>query len=139
MYFLATPHRGSDFAKLLHNLLSFTCSSREYVADLKRGSAALRSINDEFRKCCSGISLWSLYETQKLKLGLLNTIIVDPDSATLGYPDERQVPMFADHRSICKFDSPSDSNYVTLRNCLAATVQDISSNGTEAIAVLPLC
>ena len=129
MYFLATPHRGSDSAKLLNNILHFAYSSRAYVADLERGSGAVQSINDEFRNYSVDIDLWSFYETQKLKIGVISTLIVDPDSATLGYPGERQMPVNADHRSICKFDTPTDPNYVILRNALASTVQIISDLG----------
>lgn len=35
IYFLATPHRGSDSAKLLNNILHFASSSRAYVTDLE--------------------------------------------------------------------------------------------------------
>lgn len=126
IYFLATPHRGSDSAKLLNNILHIAYSSRAYVADLERGSEAIQSINDEFRNYSTDIGLWSFYETQKLKIGLLSTLIVDPDSATLGYREEKQMPMNADHRSICKFETPTDPNYIFLRNALASTVQSIS-------------
>jgi len=129
IFFLATPHRGSDSAKLLNNVLQIAYSSRAYVADLKRGSGAIQSINDEFRNYSADIDLWSFYETQKLKLGVLSTLIVDPDSATLGYREEKQIPMNADHRSICKFETPADPNYVSLRNALASTVQNISKIG----------
>ena len=129
MYFLATPHRGSDSAKLLNNILHFAYSSRAYVADLERGSGAVQSINDEFRNYSVDIDLWSFYETQKLKIGVISTLIVDPDSATLGYPGEMQMPVNADHRSICKFDTPTDPNYVIIRNALASTVQLISNLG----------
>lgn len=129
IYFLATPHRGSDSAKILNNILHIAYSSRAYVADLERGSGALQSINDEFRNYSANIDLWSFYETQKLKIGLLSTLIVDPDSATLGYPEEKQMPMNADHRSICKFEASTDPNYVSLRNALASTVHSISKLG----------
>lgn len=129
IYFLATPHRGSDSAKLLNNILNITYSSRAYVADLERGSGAIQAINEEFRNYSADIDLWSFYETQKLKIGVLRTLIVDPDSATLGYREEKQMPMHADHRSICKFETPIDTNYVVLRNALASTVQSISKLG----------
>ncbi len=129
IFFLATPHRGSDSAKLLNNVLQIAYSSRAYVADLERGSGAIQSINDEFRNYSADIDLWSFYETQKFKLGVLSTLIVDPDSATLGYREEKQIPMNADHRSICKFETPADPNYVSLRNALASTVQNISKIG----------
>ncbi|KAI8952576.1 NACHT and WD domain protein [Xylaria longipes] len=125
MYFLATPHRGSDSARLLKNILRATALSRDYISDLEMGSAALRSINDEFRQYSRDVCLWSFYETEKLNFGVLGVLIVDPDSATLGYPDEKQMPMNADHRSICKFEAPSDPNYIVLRNALAATVSAV--------------
>lgn len=74
-----------------------------------------------------------------------SALVVDKYSATLGtkpyirilnklitasgYPDERVQTLNADHRSICKFDSPDDSNFRTLRNRLASTVNDIERNG----------
>lgn len=139
IYFLATPHRGSDSAKLLNNILHIAYSSRAYVADLERGSGALQSINDEFRNYSTDIDLWSFYETQKLKIGVLSTLIVDPDSATLGYREEKQMPMNSDHRSICKFETPQDPNYIILRNALASTVQSISKLGMTQDIVYGEC
>lgn len=129
--FLATPHRGSDSAKLLSNILQAAHSSRAYVTDLKRSSGTIQIINDEFRNYSSGINLSSFYETQKLNMGGgFSTLIVAPDSATLGYPNEKQMPMNADHRSICKFDTIADPNYLIIRNALASTVNDASKIGT---------
>ncbi|KAI0549867.1 NACHT and WD domain protein [Xylaria curta] len=136
MYFLATPHRGSDSARLLKNILKATALSRDYVGDIETGSAALRSINDEFRQYSRDVSLWSFYETEKLSVGFLNVLIVNPDSATLGYPDEKQIPMNVDHRSICKFDGPSDPNYIILRNSLAVTVNAVKGLASKADAQL---
>ncbi|KAH1986511.1 hypothetical protein KXW88_007402 [Aspergillus fumigatus] len=122
MYFLATPHSGSDSAKLLSNTLNITYSSRAYVSDLKRGSDAIKSINHEFSKHSKDIDLWSFYETQKLNIGVFRVLIVDPDSATLGYRKEKCIPLNADHRSICKFEAPNDPNYILIRNALAVTI-----------------
>lgn len=130
IHFLATPHRGSDSAKLLSDIMHVVYSSRAYVADLKRSSWAIQTINDEFRNYSADIDLWSFYETQKLTIGgVFSKLIVDPDSAVLGYRDEKQMPMNADHRSICKFDSIADPNYKIVRNALASTVDDILKIG----------
>lgn len=129
IYFLATPHRGSDSAKVLNNILQIAYSSSAYVAELERGSGAIQSINDEFRKHCADIDLWSFYETQKLNRGVFSTLIVDPESATLGYREEKQMPMNADHRSICKFEAPTDRNYITLRNAFVFTINSIFKLG----------
>lgn len=125
IYFLATPHRGSDSAKLLKNILQMASSNRAYIDDLDRNSGAIQSINDAFRNFSGEVKLWSFYETQKLNIGMISRLIVDPDSAILGYKEEMQIPMNADHRSICKFELPTDPNYVIIRNSLASTVNDI--------------
>ncbi|KAF4458274.1 nacht and wd [Fusarium albosuccineum] len=121
-YFLATPHRGADSARLLKNLLKIAYD-RAYVGDLQPNSGAIQVINDEFRHFSAGLELWSFYETQIMKR--FSSLIVHPESAVLGYREEKQVPMTADHRTICKFDSPEDSNYSLLRNALASTVKRI--------------
>ncbi|PLN84988.1 hypothetical protein BDW42DRAFT_17640 [Aspergillus taichungensis] len=125
IFFFATPHRGSDSAKVLHNILRIAYTSRAYVSDLKRGSKALQSINEDFRKYSDKMELCSFYETQKLAIGPFGTLIVDPDSATLGCREEQQIPLHADHRSICKFETPTDPNYIVIRNVLASTVQKL--------------
>lgn len=123
-YFLATPHRGSDSAKLLKNLLK-VAYDRAYVGDLERNSEAVQVINDEFRHFSASLELWSFYETQNMKF--FSSLIVDPQSAVLGYREEKQIPMTADHRSICKFDTPEDPNYTLLRNALASTVKKMAT------------
>jgi len=87
IFFLATPHRGSDSASLLNNLLSVSgvLSRRQYVADLGRNSVALQVINDEFKNFANDVELWSFYETVKTSSGIKSTIIVARDSAVLGY------------------------------------------------------
>ncbi|TVY33066.1 Vegetative incompatibility protein HET-E-1 [Lachnellula subtilissima] len=121
MYFLATPHRGSDSAKLLSDILQFASISREYVAELKQDSVMTfatmseTSISGPFTRLFP--SAW----------GIFSRIIVPPDSAVMGFRDENQMPMNANHRSICKFDSTADPNYQILRNSLETTVIKISN------------
>ncbi|KAH6681563.1 NACHT and WD domain protein [Halenospora varia] len=134
MCFLATPHKGSDSAKLLSNVLQVANSSRAYVSELKKGSYALQAINDEFCDCSSDVVLWSFYETQKLSIGgLFSTLIVDPESAVLSYPQEKRIPMTADHRSICKFSTVTDPNYIIIRNSLASIVSGLSNTVTKSV------
>ncbi|ORY66267.1 NACHT and WD domain protein [Pseudomassariella vexata] len=124
IFFLGTPHRGLDGAKVLNNIIH-VAYSRAYATDLERKSAAIQSINDEFRHFSADIQLWSFYETQKLSIGLFSSLVVNPESATLGYREEKQMPMNADHQSICKFESPSDPNYLIIRNALASAVNGL--------------
>lgn len=89
IFFLATPHKGSDYAALLNNILrvsGFTgiSSSREYIDDLTVGSKSTQLINEEFGSCVANLSLFSFYETIQTSIGVSSTIIVDKDSAVLG-------------------------------------------------------
>ncbi|KAM7219578.1 hypothetical protein V8F06_004959 [Rhypophila decipiens] len=137
IYFLGTPHRGSDSAKLLSNILNIGASAPAYVTELVRSSGSLQAINDEFRQFSHQIELWSFYETQKLSTRGFGTLIVDPESAILGYREERQVPMNADHRSICKFETPHDQNYITIRNSLVSTITRLSRSHQSPIMDIP--
>jgi len=130
MFFLATPHRGADSAQLLRNVikLSFIHSEKSYVADLIPNSGAIQVINDEFRHAYQGLHLWSFFETLQTSLGL----IVEKDSAIIGLPGERIQLLNADHRNVCKFDSPADNNYRTLRNAFASTIDSIESTHLSA-------
>lgn len=95
------------------------------MSELVRGSGSIATINDAFRQYMKDLQLWSFYETLPTKIG----IIVDKDSATLGYEKERIALLNADHRGVCKFDSQSDPNYRTLRNALSSTVDTIVGEG----------
>jgi hypothetical protein len=86
LYFIATPHRGADSARLLRNLISVSPlhSAKAYIADLVPNSRALQIINDQFPHVCQGLRLWSFFETLKTNLGKSQELIVEKDSAVLG-------------------------------------------------------
>lgn len=133
MVFLATPHRGSDLATSLNNLLrsSVGHGPQEYINDIKRNSDALMMINDAFRHVAKYLELWSFFETIETSIGrIYKTLIVKRDSAVLGYPGEHVGSLKANHRGVCKFDKPSDPNYVVLRNCFSTIVDGIIKKGT---------
>ncbi|KFA52959.1 hypothetical protein S40293_09406 [Stachybotrys chartarum IBT 40293] len=125
MVFLGTPHRGSDLAPILENILTLAWGKKPFVNDLSPGSAALADINDVFRHFASSLRLWSFYETKPVKTRFLNKIIVEKLSSTLGYPNEEIAAMNCDHRHLCKFESRSDPNYRLLRNSLHTLVDSI--------------
>jgi len=126
--FLATPHRGSDSAQQLSNVLraSIPHGAKPYLVDLERGSGALQAINDDFRHYSDSLQLRSFYETVKTTIGMNSVLIVDKASATLDYPNEKSALINATHRSICKFETPSDPNFTIVRNALLACIDDIT-------------
>lgn len=133
MVFLATPHRGSDSADLLHDILELTGSQKSFVDDLLRSSPSLQQINDDFRFVADEIDLWSFIEERKMRVGLKPEFVVGRDSATLGYKNEKIFSLDANHREICKFEHPEDANYRVLRNCLV-TILDKLYDGEDGSA-----
>ncbi|KAG8531678.1 uncharacterized protein KY384_003310 [Bacidia gigantensis] len=86
VFFLATPHRGSDYAEVLNNILlvSGIMSSRHYITDITTGSLSAQLINEEFEKAASDLRIFSFYETLPMKIGLSSKLIVEKRSAILG-------------------------------------------------------
>ncbi|KAI9662479.1 MAG: hypothetical protein M1821_008646 [Bathelium mastoideum] len=131
-YFLATPHRGSDLARTLTNILRVTFGQKPYVNDLERNSGTIAVINDTFRHYANDVNLWSFYETVPSNLKVLNAMVVDKSSATLGYNNEQIMPLNADHRGVCKFTDSTDPTYITIRNALCIAVDSIVAETTAA-------
>lgn len=130
--FLATPHRGSDYATTLNRILKVSgitgmASSRDYINDLTKGSASSQAINEDFRRYADDLNIYSFYETLPTSLGVSSSLIVDRESAVLGPGFRKEVARYlnANHREICKFDGPEDPNYLTLKNSLTFIVQEL--------------
>jgi hypothetical protein len=128
MVFLATPHRGSDLARTLNNILhaSIVHHSRSYILNLDRQNELLALLNDAFRHYAPDLMLYSFYESQLTNLRIRSDIIVPRDSAIMGYPEERCAVLTADHRHVCKFESPSNPNYIAVKDALQAITNSIT-------------
>ncbi|KAM0258711.1 hypothetical protein ACHAQJ_003720 [Trichoderma viride] len=125
IFFLGTPHHGSDLAGILENMLIAVWGKKPFVTDLKSGSSALALIRDRFRHVATDLALWTFYETLPTALGPINRIVVEKGSAILGLDKERIEAMNADHRHVCKFTSRENSNYKMLRNALHTAIDEI--------------
>ncbi|KAJ5173900.1 uncharacterized protein N7500_001831 [Penicillium coprophilum] len=127
--FLATPHRGTNLAAILNRLLQSTqiSSSKLYISELSRDSFTLQKLNEQFRHIAPKLDIVSFYETQPTSLGLKSArvMILEKDSSVLGYPGETSKALNADHHDVCKYDSPGDPNYITVRNALKSIVSKI--------------
>jgi pimeloyl-ACP methyl ester carboxylesterase len=127
IFFLATPHRGSDYAAILNKVLNVSSmNARQYINDLMTGSTSTLLINDDFADCARELPIFSFFETLKTKMGFASGLIVEKNSAVLGDGfNERHQLINANHRDICKFDTPEEPNYVTIRNALSGAIQTI--------------
>ncbi|KAI1109210.1 NACHT and WD domain protein [Nemania sp. NC0429] len=132
IFFLATPHKGSEYAATLNRILKISgmtgmTSSREYINELSHGSTSAQLINEDFGRYASSLQIYSFYETLETSLGVSSSIIVDKNSAVLGpgFNNETARYMNANHRGICKFESPEDPNYLSLKNSLSSAVQSL--------------
>ena len=132
IFFLATPHRGADLAQTLTKILMVSSGSRPFVADLHPNSIATQSINDEFPQHCQDLQLYSFYETLPTSFGVGKSLVVDKDSATLGYANERTAYLSANHREVCKYSIQADPNYQTVRNAMASAIDNFRDHITLA-------
>ncbi|KAG8528983.1 uncharacterized protein KY384_006672 [Bacidia gigantensis] len=100
MVFLSTPHKGSNYARTLNNILSAapTASPKMYIKDLELNSTSIQ--------------------------------VVEKDSGMLGYPGEISSSLNADHHSVCKYKTPEDPNYVDVRNVLKWMIGKLHIGGS---------
>ncbi|KAL8907648.1 MAG: hypothetical protein Q9207_001300 [Kuettlingeria erythrocarpa] len=121
MLFLSTPHKGSNYAHTLNNILKAAPSSSQkiYVSELELNSTSLQDINEQFRTMCGDLTLVSFYESLKTAIGPgIKRFIVEKDSGMLGYPQETSSSLNADHHTVCKFKTQEDPNYIDVRDML---------------------
>lgn len=121
--FLSTPHRGTNLAETLNRVLAASFhSSKHFISDLNKNSTAIEELNEQFRHLAPRLSIWSFYETQATAIGPKKLMVLEKDSSVLGYPAEISRPLQADHHDVCKYSSPVDSNYLSVRNALKSLV-----------------
>ncbi|KAI0601591.1 hypothetical protein F4775DRAFT_404833 [Biscogniauxia sp. FL1348] len=133
--FLSTPHRGSDLARLLNKILSATVglTPKHYVTELIQNGPFLRMINEQFRHLAPSLQIFSFYETLRTSLGISSSLILDGETAKLGYPGEISRSLNADHHNVCKFESPQDPNYQVVLGALKSLMPTGSSHSPRSI------
>ncbi|PMD32251.1 YVTN repeat-like/Quino protein amine dehydrogenase [Hyaloscypha variabilis F] len=123
--FLATPHRGTNLAETLNRILqvSFITNPMQFIAELAAGSQTLQKLNEQFRHVAPKLQIVSFYETRPTTMfKKAQIMVVEKDSSVLGYPGEISKPLDADHHGVCKYSSPDDPRYITVRNVLKSLV-----------------
>jgi hypothetical protein len=64
-------------------------------------------------------------------------MVLEKESAVLGYPGEISKALDADHHGVCKYDSPDDPRYISVRNVLRTLIckaKPLSGNGKISLA-----
>lgn len=56
-------------------------------------------------------------------------MVLEKESSILGYPGEISKSLNADHHDVCKYTSPEDSNYISVRNALKTLVGSLGPRG----------
>ncbi|KAI0436723.1 hypothetical protein F4803DRAFT_207941 [Xylaria telfairii] len=136
--FLSTPHRGTNLAEILNRVLAASFqSTKNFISDLNKSSPAIEELNEQFRHLAPRLSIWSFYETLATPIGPRKIMVLEKDSSVLGYPAEISRPLQADHHDVCKFSSPTDSSYVTVRNAIISLVARFRDPKSETLARLP--
>lgn len=76
--FLATPHRGSQYARTLSRILaavSILTPPKEYVSALEQDSPTIQDISEVFSHHCEDLVLVSFYETLPVRLSIAKLIV----------------------------------------------------------------
>ncbi|KAM7212754.1 hypothetical protein V8F06_011843 [Rhypophila decipiens] len=129
--FLGTPHRGSKSAsqaQIISKIINTATLGSGIRSDLLRtlqvSSPELETISRHAIQLLKRISIVSFYERKPLGFG----IIVEPFSAIIGLPNERAVPINADHRKIAKISPRKMDRYLPIPTAVAELVEETQSN-----------
>lgn len=128
IFFLGTPHKSANVAQILSNIVRESAQgSKPSIKDMQKNSPFLTRADDTFRRCVEDVLLFSFYETKPTSLVIGSDIIVERDSRTLGYPQERTIPLDCDHHGLCRFDSAGDPSYIKIRETFLSVVHPIEA------------
>lgn len=127
---MGTPHRGTDIAlwgTLIGNILPVNLR-RDLISALKWNSSVFQTIAEDFRMRADNLNIYSYYERHKLERYGVSMLIVQKESATLGFPGECMRPMERDHTSMCYFADAFDGDYQSIVEDLKLCLLQKSGN-----------
>ncbi|KAI0968001.1 hypothetical protein F4678DRAFT_230959 [Xylaria arbuscula] len=139
--FLGTPHRGSNAATYgrmaftLTKIFAFQSANIKLISSLERGSEILDRISTAFVDSlakANGLQIWSFAEEKEIRLGLVGTHIVPPESAKIGHERENWGTISGDHRQIAKYLNSTDEGFVKVTSVLKGWIDEVIFTVTAA-------
>ncbi|KAI9823617.1 MAG: hypothetical protein M1832_002398 [Thelocarpon impressellum] len=133
--FMAVPHRGSqtaDWATIISGIANLaTPLSTAAIEQLKRDSGDLLNLSIRFGNMQESLMFVSVLEGERTKLaswlGRGSIEVVPPESARLNLGGRREQTFSisgADHRTVCKFSSATDHQFLQV----AGALEDLAEN-----------
>ncbi|QPC67784.1 hypothetical protein HYE67_010015 [Fusarium culmorum] len=141
--FLGCPHRGSRVAsharllsKLINNATLGTGARSDLLKTLQVSSAELEAVSQHARYPLKSIVIVSFYE--QLPTG--RSMVVEPFSAILGLPNERAVPVTANHRGLAHVSPKKPHQYLpiwsSIKQLAEGCVTSIEADNRELLDAL---
>ncbi|KAH0556587.1 hypothetical protein GP486_005564 [Trichoglossum hirsutum] len=117
IFFFGTPHRGSEKAAYGRVLVNVATSvmrrpTSRLISVLQMNSDQLARLTLQFGSQSPRYQVVSFYECKPMKI--FSSLVVEKHSALLGLDGEDQIPVDADHRAMCRFESRNDEVYEKL-------------------------
>ncbi|KAH7091508.1 hypothetical protein FB567DRAFT_490488 [Paraphoma chrysanthemicola] len=120
--FFGTPHRGSkgaDIGKIVGRVVNVCLRAStagvagsvrdDLLATLKSNSKALSDLAISSRNRLRNLEIVTFHETETMPG--LSELVVDQHSAIMEVPGEDIIPLFANHRTMCRFEGANDNGY----------------------------
>ncbi|QDS77953.1 hypothetical protein FKW77_001558 [Venturia effusa] len=141
IFFLSTPHRGSDvteWAELLAHLGEFVTLRTiggfrsDLIQSLRLQSDDLRTLSNNWRDQAGSIKILSFIET--VADSRVKKRVVDEHTGLLGFPGESYISMDnCNHSEVCRFPDALDQNYRNIKNELVALIDSFASSSDSTI------
>ncbi|RYP15106.1 hypothetical protein DL765_005929 [Monosporascus sp. GIB2] len=133
--FMGTPHRGSRAAapaRLLSRIINVATLGSAVRSDLIRtlqvSSIELETISRHATELLKELTIVSFYEQKPIGPAL----VVEPFSAILGLPNERAIPINADHRKIAQTSPRKEQRYLPVWTSIKELVEASSMTLAES-------
>ncbi|RDW62494.1 hypothetical protein BP5796_10796 [Coleophoma crateriformis] len=146
--FFGPPHRGLNNPKLQECV--FGTPPETLVQDLRRGSSVLTNLNEAFSRICREMPIITCFEMLQTPTVTVDEngiwkrngppdMMVDRDSACLYIPNEKRIPIHANHSIIAKLGNDPGSEYHSLRDAIAVIVEEASGIRYQAFRLFHEC